>query len=298
MSIGYDYCEIPLTQGVVVKISPHRFKEIAQKKYYAAYSVTSHAFYAMRTMKSSDGKYRKLAMHREIMGLMPGDKRGVDHINHDTLDNRDENLRIVSKMEQSYNRGRLANNKSGYKNVFWEKKTQKYRATIRANGVRVSLGYRDDPREAFEELVIPAIEKYHGEFGCTDNIQRNTTKPIFDNPRFTPVLIDEGRIGIRLTKGKIAVVSVEDYAQYGKCFWNARWSPMTKSFYAVRTEHLPNGNTRSVLLHREILGLKYGDKRCGDHINHDTLNNTRENLRITTDAENKKNKKPRLKKAD
>ena len=291
------YCEIPLTQGVVVKVSPHRFQELSQRKYYAAYSETSHAFYAMRKIKGSDGKQKALAMHREIMGLMPGDRRTVDHINHDTLDNRDENLRVVSKMEQSYNRGRRANNKSGYKNVYWDKKSKKYRATIRANSIRVCLGYRDDPRQAFEELVVPAIEKYHGEFGCFNNGARNLSRPEFNNPRFTPVSIDGNRVGIRLTKGQIAIVSIEDFEEHGKHFWNARWSPMTKSFYAVRTEHLLNGKTRTVLLHREILRLKYGDKRCGDHINHNTLDNTRENLRVTTDAENKRNRKPRLREA-
>ncbi len=38
-------------------------------------------------------------LHRYLMGLEPGDKREVDHINGDTLDNRRENLEIVSAGE-------------------------------------------------------------------------------------------------------------------------------------------------------------------------------------------------------
>lgn len=45
-------------------------------------------------------------------------------------------------------------------------------------------------------------------------------------------------------------------------------------------------------MHRAILGLESGDKRTGDHINHNTLDNRRPNLRIATVAQNCQNRKP------
>jgi len=45
-------------------------------------------------------------------------------------------------------------------------------------------------------------------------------------------------------------------------------------------------------LHRIILGLEKGDGKLGDHINGDTLDNRRCNLRIATHAENSRNRKP------
>jgi hypothetical protein len=46
---------------------------------------------------------------------------------------------------------------------------------------------------------------------------------------------------------------------------------------------------RAVYLHRQILGLRQDDPRKGDHINGDTLDNRRANLRIVTVAENAQN---------
>ena len=46
---------------------------------------------------------------------------------------------------------------------------------------------------------------------------------------------------------------------------------------------------RHLLLHREVLGLKTGDPRQGDHINGDRLDCRRSNLRVVTLAENNQN---------
>jgi hypothetical protein len=45
-------------------------------------------------------------------------------------------------------------------------------------------------------------------------------------------------------------------------------------------------------MHREILGLKYGDPRQCDHRNHNGLDNQRDNLRICTCAQNQYNQVP------
>lgn len=50
-----------------------------------------------------------------------------------------------------------------------------------------------------------------------------------------------------------------------------------------------NGGNRNFLMHREILGLEYGDERQGDHIDRDRLNNLDENLRIVSHAEQAQN---------
>ncbi len=55
----------------------------------------------------SDGKRRELYLHNLVMGvdLFPGKgaKQTVDHINRNGLDNRKENLRIVSQSQQNLN---------------------------------------------------------------------------------------------------------------------------------------------------------------------------------------------------
>lgn len=58
--------------------------------------------------------------------------------------------------------------------------------------------------------------------------------------------------------------------------------------YAVRKEG-PDNARRSVLLHREVAGLEYGDPRQVDHINRDKLDNRRCNLRIVSPDAQKQN---------
>lgn len=63
-----------------------------------------------------------IKMHRFIMNC-PRDKV-VDHINHDTLDNRKQNLRIITQFENNQNQ---QNNKSGITGVFQRnRKNPKY----------------------------------------------------------------------------------------------------------------------------------------------------------------------------
>ena len=69
--------------------------------------------------------------------------------------------------------------------------------------------------------------------------------------------------------------------------------------YAVRQVpgegRLPSGRRRqrAVFLHREVLGLGFGDSMQGDHMNRDRLDNRRANLRIVPVAGNIQNLTPR-----
>ena len=96
---------------------------------------------------------------------------------------------------------------------------------------------------------------------------------------------------IPLSKGQYAIVDEADYAWLNQWKWYARWSKTTKSYYAARNDPNKKGKHRSIQMHREILGLYDGDKREGDHANHNTLDNRRfingeDQLRIATTSEN------------
>lgn len=70
-------------------------------------------------------------MHRLI--LMAPDSFTVDHINHDTLDNRRENLRLASQSEQNQNR-KITKGKSKYKGVYLRSDFLKWVAQIKKMG--------------------------------------------------------------------------------------------------------------------------------------------------------------------
>jgi hypothetical protein len=97
---------------------------------------------------------------------------------------------------------------------------------------------------------------------------------------------------IQLTQGQITSVDDEDYEELNKYKWYAHYSLDTKTFYAVRNITLSKKNRSSIKMHRQIMEL-HGHNLVGvvvDHIDHDTLNNMKSNLRVCTHAENKMNR--------
>lgn len=84
----------------------------------------------------------------------------VDHINHDTLDNRRCNLRVCTNQQNSMNQRPQAGKSSKYKGV---SKTIKYQASISYNGKSIHLGVFDDEIEAAKAYDVKAKELF-GEF--------------------------------------------------------------------------------------------------------------------------------------
>jgi len=111
-----------------------------------------------------EGKGRRLSyIHREIMGLQRSDPSKVDHINGNPLDNRKENLRVCTNSQNLMNRGRPRSNTSGMKGVSWDKRENKWRATIIKDQKQRFLGYFRNPEEAYEVYCL-AADMLHGEF--------------------------------------------------------------------------------------------------------------------------------------
>jgi len=93
---------------------------------------------------------------------------------------------------------------------------------------------------------------------------------------------------IKLYRGEIAQIDIRDWPRVQHYRWYARKSGKNnnKKIYAFATI-----NHKPVALHRFILGLKPGDGKIGDHINHKGLDNRQSNLRIVTPAENVRHRK-------
>lgn len=158
------YCRIiPLTKGFFTIVEESDYLWAMQWKWCAATSKTRNTVYAFRNSEEKNGIKHGIRLHREIMGLPRGDKREVDHENCNGLDNRRSNMRIVSHMENRWNIGKFRNNVSGFKCVWWEERKQKWIAKIGVEGKYITLGYRDDPEDAYD-LVCKAVPKYHKQF--------------------------------------------------------------------------------------------------------------------------------------
>ena len=127
--------------------------------------------YVVRVDVVGRRKYRTIYLHRSIASAQDGDI--VDHINGDTMDNRRENLRIVSATQNATNQKKKRTNSLGgecssaFKGVFLDKKVKKnpWRAAIRGpNGERIHLGMHPT-QEAAALAYDRASLELHGEHG-------------------------------------------------------------------------------------------------------------------------------------
>lgn len=80
---------------------------------------------------------KKVFLHRFVYGET---HPIVDHINHNTFDNRKCNLRGCTNGQNQRNRKLASNNSSGVVGVNWDKNIGKWRARICINGKRIELG--------------------------------------------------------------------------------------------------------------------------------------------------------------
>lgn len=105
---------------------------------------------------SIDGKPYKL--HRlawlYVHGEWPADQ--IDHINHNTSDNRLCNLRVVSCAQNHQNRARKTNSASGYLGVTWHKRDHCWQAYLEVNGKAIHLG-------SYKTLMDAVTARQHAE---------------------------------------------------------------------------------------------------------------------------------------
>lgn len=109
----------------------------------------------------------RTVLHRLITGAPKN--MVVDHRNHNTIDCTDDNLRICTQRENTYNQRLRSDNTSGYKGVSWNKQSGKWRARIQVNGKDVTLGSFIDKQDAID-IRKTAETKYFGEFAYIQEV--------------------------------------------------------------------------------------------------------------------------------
>lgn len=122
--------------------------------------------------KAKDG-YVRIVIHQQwylahrlawfyVHGYFP--EHGIDHIDRTPTHNRIDNLREVTQVCNMRNYGNRADNTSGVKGVYLEKRTGKWKAQIVVTQKVHNLGRFDD----FDEAVCKrlAVEQCLGWSGC------------------------------------------------------------------------------------------------------------------------------------
>jgi hypothetical protein len=157
--------KIQLTQNKETIVDDNLYEYLNQWKWHASFGNKYNDVYVVRTkyLGTFDGKkkYKKIRMHRLIMELIKGrelkKEEFIDHINHDTLDNQIENIRIVSNRTNQTNRVHQGSSK--YPGVCWHKQHKKWEAYIVINKIKKHLGLFDDENEA-STMYQNALNKF------------------------------------------------------------------------------------------------------------------------------------------
>lgn len=152
--------KIKLTQNKYTIVDFEDFDYLNQWKWCVI--IMKNTSYAIRSMWDKIEKRRNIIyIHRLIMNC-PNSKF-VDHIDGNGLDNRKENLRICTRIQNSGNSKISKNNTSGVKGVRFKKESNWWVANIKINNKLKFLGSFPNMDDAKNAYTV-AAKKHFGEF--------------------------------------------------------------------------------------------------------------------------------------
>jgi len=141
--------EIKLLSGNVALVDDEDFEYLNQWKWSEIRGRVTNYACRRHYHKLGRRKYKQdlILMHRVIM--KPDEILHIDHVNHNGLDNRKENLRIVNNRENHWNRKKF--NKHGYVGVC--KTLSKFMAIMQIDGKSTYLGTYETPELAHDAYM-------------------------------------------------------------------------------------------------------------------------------------------------
>jgi hypothetical protein len=143
--------QISLSQGKVVILDDDDFERLSAYHWCYRGERGGNLGYAIRHARM-DGKVKTKYMHREIMNPPPGLE--VIFLNHDRLDCRRENLRIVTKEEARRHHRVRHDSRTGVKGVRHNPTNDTYSAFTYRNGHSYRIGTfssQEHAMQAYEE---------------------------------------------------------------------------------------------------------------------------------------------------
>ena len=160
--------EIELTQGQVALVDDEDYVMLSQYKWHAR---RRDDVYIPRWLNPAT--HIPVPMHHMIMSAPDG--LYVDHINRNPLDNRRQNLRLVTHRQNCLNRRRWGKT-SEYRGVCWSKKGNAWVAQITVRRNVMDLGRYCTQEDAARAYNIAARE-FLGEFAQINKVDNPFSLP-------------------------------------------------------------------------------------------------------------------------
>jgi hypothetical protein len=122
---------------------------------------------------SNNGEVKTKLVHRLVGEAFPNplNKKYIDHIDNNRLNNNINNLRWATPSENSFNQKLSSVNTSGNKGVSFHKRDKKWYAKIKINGKKIHLGNFDSKDEAIKARVNKAKELFGGFINTCEEIK-------------------------------------------------------------------------------------------------------------------------------
>lgn len=164
---------IKLSQGQYALVDNEDYDILMElSPWYTSYNSYTKSFRAERNVYTVDGRRIRIKMSRFLTNFP--DNMEIDHKNHNTLDNRKTNLRIVTKSKNHMNEKKARTYKgkitsSIYKGVSFNKQTKKWHCAITLNGHLIYLGYFTHEKNA-AIAYNTAAKKYFGNYAHLNKI--------------------------------------------------------------------------------------------------------------------------------
>lgn len=144
--------EIELSQGYKAIVDDDLYDELNQHNWCVHKMRKNNTMYATRLIR----------IHHMVLGFPPPGYV-IDHINGNGLDNRRENLRIITTGQNTTWRAIQRNNTSGFRGVSWNKSKKRWDAKIKVNGKAMHLGRftnKEDAARAYDKAAREHFKEF------------------------------------------------------------------------------------------------------------------------------------------
>jgi len=155
---------ICLTRGKWALIDARNYDRVSKYK-WQAFKTKNGVYYAVANTNNGN---EKIYLHRFILGITDS-KIQVDHKDHDGLNNTEENIRACTSRQNLTNKRKNKANLNKYKNVYLDKKSNKWLSRIYIDGTVIYIGSSKSENTMAERYNM-AAKWFHEEWACLSEI--------------------------------------------------------------------------------------------------------------------------------
>ena len=155
-----DTMQVPLTRGLFATVDIQDALSVMEFRWHVT-GISGRSTHYARSSAAASRHPKRGVMHRFI--LQCPDDSYVDHIDGNGLNNTRANLRLATSGQNVMNRGKRRGVGNGYKGVWLDVPTGRWRSAICINYKLVHLGMFKDALDAAIAYDV-AARKHFGEF--------------------------------------------------------------------------------------------------------------------------------------